>query len=30
MVNINLNCIYFHIIELHVLFQVRLCIENVM
>lgn len=30
MVNINLNCIYFHIIELLVLFPVSLCIENIM
>lgn len=30
MVNINLNYIYFHIIELLVLFLVSLCIENIM
>ena len=29
MVNINLNYIYFHIIELLVLFPVSLCIENI-
>ena len=29
MVNINLNYIYFHIIELLVLFPVSFCIENI-